>query len=112
MYEKLPKFCGACGFMRHTHLACGSGESDEDKLKWSEFLKADWDTWYGRGFGGTRGSGRVIGRGHGREASDASRGRPQSGRGRGESIPWHHNALPYVDIWYGLYSRRYGGYMH
>jgi hypothetical protein len=84
--------------MGHTHLECGSREFDEDKLKWDEFLKADWDTWYGQGFSVSRGSGCGIGCGHGREASDASIGRPKGGRGRGESVPsWHHNALPYVD---------------
>lgn len=43
-YEKFPKFCGACGFLGHTHLECGSGEHDEENLKWGVFLKADWDT--------------------------------------------------------------------
>jgi hypothetical protein len=49
-YEKLPKFCGACGFMGHTHLECGTGEHDVDSLKWGDFLKADWDTWLVRPF--------------------------------------------------------------
>jgi hypothetical protein len=44
-YEKLPKFCGACGFLGHTHLECGTGEHEEDKLKWGDFLKDDWETW-------------------------------------------------------------------
>jgi hypothetical protein len=64
-YEKMPRFCGACGFMGHTHLECGSGEFDEDKLKWGEFLKADWDTWHGRGIARSRGSGRGNSRGRG-----------------------------------------------
>jgi hypothetical protein len=33
-YEKIPRFCGACGFLGHSHLECGSGEHDESKLKW------------------------------------------------------------------------------
>jgi hypothetical protein len=41
-YEKFPKFCGACGYFGHTHLECGSGEHDEDKLKWGDWLKAGW----------------------------------------------------------------------
>ncbi|KAK1610199.1 hypothetical protein QYE76_033872 [Lolium multiflorum] len=61
-FEKMPRFCGACGFVGHSHLECGTGEFDEDKLKWGDFLKADWDTWFGRGVGGGRGgfSGRVL----------------------------------------------------
>jgi hypothetical protein len=54
-FEKMPRFCGACGHIGHTHLECGTGEFDEDKLKWGEFLKEDWDSWFGRGFGGRRG---------------------------------------------------------
>jgi hypothetical protein len=55
-YEKMPKFCGACGYMGHTHLECGSGEHDEEKLKWGDFLKANWSTWKGRNL--SRGGGR------------------------------------------------------
>jgi hypothetical protein len=33
-YEKFPKFYGACGFLGHSHLECGSGEHNEDDLKW------------------------------------------------------------------------------
>jgi hypothetical protein len=36
-FEKFPKFCGACGFLGHTYLECGSGEHDEDKLKWGDW---------------------------------------------------------------------------
>uniref|UniRef100_A0ACD5ZER8 Uncharacterized protein n=1 Tax=Avena sativa TaxID=4498 RepID=A0ACD5ZER8_AVESA len=32
-YEKMSRFCGACGFIGHTHLECGSGEH-EANLKW------------------------------------------------------------------------------
>jgi hypothetical protein len=32
-FEKFPKFCGACGYLGHTHLECGTGEHDESKLK-------------------------------------------------------------------------------
>jgi hypothetical protein len=47
-YEKMPKFCGACGLIGHIHLECGSGEYEEDKLKWGDFLRAEWSTWHGR----------------------------------------------------------------
>jgi hypothetical protein len=40
-YEKMPRFCGACGLIGHSHLECGTGEFDEDKLKWGDYLKAD-----------------------------------------------------------------------
>jgi hypothetical protein len=89
-YEKIPRFCAACGFLGHSHLECGSGEHDENKLKWGDFLKADWDTWHGRGLGGNRGGGRGTGRnGRGWEGGG---GRDIMGRGR-SSIPWRHNAI-------------------
>jgi hypothetical protein len=96
-YEKMPKFCGACGFMGHIHLECGSGEYEEDKLKWGDFLKADWSTWHGRTAGGNRGGGRT-GRG-GRTVPDWEMGRGGGSefRGRGRVVPtsWRHNALAY-----------------
>jgi hypothetical protein len=57
----MPRFCGACGMIGHSHLECGTGEFDVDKLKWGDWLKADWETWHGRGrgFGGSRGGGRT-----------------------------------------------------
>jgi hypothetical protein len=80
-FEKFPKFCGACGMLGHTHLECGTGEHDVTKLKWSDFLKADRDTWHGRRvFMGGRGDG-WGGRRGGREAG----GR---GRGRGDFYDW------------------------
>jgi hypothetical protein len=94
-YEKMPKFCAACGFMGHTHLECGSGEHEEDKLKWGDFLKADWETWHGRGIGGGRGYGRS--RGRGRDGMAAEQERSDLGRGRGHIGSWRHNALPFVD---------------
>jgi hypothetical protein len=48
-YEKMPKFCGVCGMLGHSHLECGTGEHDVDKMEWGDWLKADWDTWRGRG---------------------------------------------------------------
>jgi hypothetical protein len=94
-YEKMPKFCVVCGFMGHTHLECGSGEHKEDKLKWGDFLKADWETWHGRGIGGGRGYGRSRGRGRDGMATDQERS--DLGRGRGHFGSWRHNALPFVD---------------
>jgi hypothetical protein len=91
-YEKIPKFCGACGYFGHSYLECGTGEHDESKLKWGDFLKADWDTWHGRSFG-ARGGGRGGGRtGRGREGFGGGVGRDPSGRG-GPVMPWRHNAL-------------------
>jgi hypothetical protein len=75
-FEKIPKFCGACGMVGHSHLECGSGEHDESKLKWGNFLKADRETWHGHfanpgNRGGTRG-GRVGNmRGRGRSETEA-----------------------------------------
>jgi hypothetical protein len=54
-FEKIPKFCGACGYLGHTHLECGTGEHDESKLKWGDWLKADWLTWHGRSTPSIRG---------------------------------------------------------
>jgi hypothetical protein len=51
-FEKMPRFCGACGLIGHSHQECGTGEHGEDNLKWGDFLKADLDTWNGRFYGG------------------------------------------------------------
>jgi hypothetical protein len=97
-FEKMPKFCGACGFFGHNYLECGSGEHDESKLKWGDWLKADWETWHGRNFGGTRGGGRGRGSaGEGRGRDPMGRGTEPPGRGRGTNVSWRYNALPYVD---------------
>jgi hypothetical protein len=48
LYEKIPKFCGVCGLLGHTHTECGTGEHDENTLKWGDFIKADFETWHGR----------------------------------------------------------------
>jgi hypothetical protein len=32
-FEKFPKFCGACGFLGHSHHECGAGEHDENNLR-------------------------------------------------------------------------------
>jgi hypothetical protein len=99
-FEKMPRFCGACGFVGHTHLECGTGEFDEDKLKWGDFLKADWDSWHARGTGGSRGG--SSGRGVGDRTSRGrmgGRGREGVSAGRGEGNPpsWRYNALAFVD---------------
>jgi hypothetical protein len=59
-YEKMLRFCAACGFIGHSHLECGTEEHDEDNLKWGDWLKADWESWYGRGTAGPRGRGRGL----------------------------------------------------
>jgi hypothetical protein len=102
-YEKLPRFCGACGFMGHSHLECGSGEFEDDKLKWGDFLKADWETWHGRGRGagssrgGRRSSGFGGGRGRGREHDMAGRGRGQIFPEDHNKVSWRFNALPNIE---------------
>jgi hypothetical protein len=97
-YEKMPKFCGACGFIGHSHLECGTGEFEEDILKWGDWLKADWDTWHGRGFGGNRGGGQ-FGRGRCEGCGDRMAGRGDAagwglaGRGDGAWKSWRFNAV-------------------
>jgi hypothetical protein len=81
-YEKMPKFCGACGLVGHTHLECGSGEYEEDMLKWGDFLKADWSSWKGQASGAARG-GRSGHGGHGPSVADLGRGRGDFFPGRG-----------------------------
>jgi hypothetical protein len=81
-YEKIPKFCGACGFFGHTFTECGTGEHDEATLKWGDWLKADFETWHGRFTGGSRGAGS---RGRGRETN--GRGRDVM-TGRGANVSW------------------------
>jgi hypothetical protein len=89
-YEKMPRFCAACGFIGHSHLECGTGEHDEANLKWGDFLKADWSTWHNRGgFGGRGGRSNRGGR--------AGRGgREMNPDGRSEFMhrSWRHNAIP------------------
>lgn len=64
-------------------------------------MRADWDTWHGRGFGGGRGGSRA-----GRGAWDSGgRGRAEGrgfegmarGRGDGSQPSWRFNALAYAD---------------
>jgi hypothetical protein len=100
-YEKMPRFCGACGYIGHTHLECGTGEFDEDKLKWGDFLKADRESWHNRSFGGSRGGARDT-RGSwdsGGRGNFGGRGRDgmTGGRGHGPQPSWRFNALAYAD---------------
>jgi hypothetical protein len=101
-FEKVPKFCGACGMVGHSHLECGTGEHDESKLKWGDFLKADRETWYGRfanagNRGGSRSGRGGPSRGRGRFDADRRDNFPPegSGRGRGAIVPvsWRYNAI-------------------
>jgi hypothetical protein len=87
-YEKITRFCGACGFLGHSHLECGSGEHDEDELKWGDWLKADWSTWRGCGTQINRGGGRF---GHG-EPAGMGRGREFGGRSTPQAS-WRFNAI-------------------
>jgi hypothetical protein len=80
---------------------CGTGEFDEDKFKWGDFLKADRETWFGRGFAGVRGGargGRNTWEVGGRGRSDG-RGRAgmMGGRGDVNQPSWRSNALAYAD---------------
>jgi hypothetical protein len=59
-YEKVPCFRVVCGKIVHSHVECGTVEFEEDKLKWGDWLKADWDTWHDHGFGGSRGGCRAC----------------------------------------------------
>jgi hypothetical protein len=95
-FEKIPNLCGACGHFGHTNL-CGTGEHDEAKLKWGDFLKADWDTWHGRGFRGNRGGGRGGARGRGRGFPNSGRDTNPKERGGAAPGSWRYNALAYVD---------------
>jgi hypothetical protein len=102
-FEKIPKFCGACGMVGHTHLECGTGEHEESKLKWGDFLKADRDAWHGRvAFGGNRGNRGGRGRSMGGRGMYDAGGRamepnepfaPSRGRGSGPPASWRHNAI-------------------
>jgi hypothetical protein len=69
-YEKIPRFCGFCGLLGHIHTECGTGEHDENTLKWGDFIKADFDTWKGRFTAGGRGG---FGGRCGRDPSDRRR---------------------------------------
>jgi hypothetical protein len=99
-FEKMPRFCGAFGYIGHSYLECGTGEHDEEKLKWGEFLKADWGTWHGRSFNGGRGGART-GRGawEPRGERDRAPGRGGEGTMEGRFGPhaWRHNALAFID---------------
>jgi hypothetical protein len=101
-FEKVPKFCGACGMVGHSHLECGTGEHDESKLKWGDFLKADRETWYGRfanagNRGGSRSGRGGPSRGRGRFDADRRDNFPPEGSGRGRRaivpVSWRYNAI-------------------
>jgi hypothetical protein len=101
-FEKIPKLCGAWGMVGHIHLECGTGEYEESKLKWGDFLKVDRETWHGRfAYGGNRGRGgrgRSMG-GQGMYDAGGCAMEPNEpfapGRGRGTGPPasWRHNAI-------------------
>jgi hypothetical protein len=98
-YEKMPRFCSACGLVGHSHLECGAGEYEEANLKWGEFLKADWETWVCNGAVGTRGGGR-SGRGGREQRGGFAR---EGGRGnnpplRGGMTSWRHNAIGSTEL--------------
>jgi hypothetical protein len=51
-YEKMPRLCGACGLVGHTHLECGSGEYEEDMLKAGVMQAISGQVGHGRARGG------------------------------------------------------------
>ena len=63
-------------------------------LKWGDWLKADWSTWRGRGFTGTRGGGRG---GFGRSQFNGGRSRGAAGNVRDGFMSWRYNALPFQE---------------
>jgi hypothetical protein len=82
LYEKFPRFCGACGLLGHVHTECGTGEHDESKLRWGDWLKADSESWRCFAFSGSRGGGGTMGgRRGGRDVGG-------HGRGRGDWVDW------------------------
>jgi hypothetical protein len=82
LYEKFPRFCGACGLLGHVHTECGTGEHDESKLRWGDWLKADRENWRRFASSGNRGGrGAMGGRRGGRDAGGRD-------RGRGEWVDW------------------------
>jgi hypothetical protein len=81
-YEKLPLFCGACGILGHWYKECGTGEHDETKLEWGDFMLADGGRSRCRGWNGGRDTQGGRGWGSGR---DPMGGRMPPGRGRGRS---------------------------
>jgi hypothetical protein len=99
-YEKMPRFCGACGMIGHLHLECGTGEFDEEKLKWGDWLKADWDSWHGRGIrgirGGRTGRGGREGRGGNRDAG-VGRFDTDGNRDKGVLRSWRFNAKTHTE---------------
>ena len=79
-YEKLPHFCNHCGPIGHWFQECGTGEHDESKFEWGDFILVD----QGRGSG--RGS--AYGRGSAGERA------PFMGRGRARSGFQNRNVIP------------------
>lgn len=96
-YEKMPRLCGSCGFIGHSHLECGTGEHIEEELRWGEWLKADRETWHGRGGPAGRGGGRGGRGGRFTDFRGSGRGRDPSVRGSPNFTSWRHNALPVVE---------------
>jgi hypothetical protein len=94
--EKISRFCGACGFIGHSHLECGTGEHFEEELKWGSGLR--WTgihTWHGRGGPVGQGGGRGGRGGRFTKFHGGGRDRDQFGRGTNNLTSWRHNALPH-----------------
>lgn len=98
-YEKLPMFCANCGLLGHWHQEYGSGEHDESKFEWGDFILADGRRSRGRSRDGRdQGTSRGM---HGDAGFGRGRGRGfvSLGRGNGdmeENYPatsWHFNSM-------------------
>ena len=90
-YDKLPTFCGNCGMLGHWHEECGTGEHDESKLEWGDFILADGGTGRGRGCGDrVAGASRAPARGRGRGGGGRSMGK---GGEFHMHTTWHHNQV-------------------
>jgi hypothetical protein len=87
-YEKLPRFCGHCGFMGHTLLECGTGEHAREEVQFGDWMVASWETWR-PGTPRLRTYAYEAGRGEqGKTSARAGRGGRTAARGRGRTPMW------------------------
>jgi hypothetical protein len=92
-YEKIPRFCAACGFLGHLKEECGAGEHPPETLGFGTWMLADtpWnrsqlypnaESFYQQRHGRSEGRGRAPGRGEGRGRAVGGRGLHEDGGGR------------------------------
>lgn len=93
-YEKLPRFCGHCGFMGHNVLECGTGEHAAEDLQFGDWMVASGDTWR-PGTPRLRSYVSDGGRGEqGYNPARSGRGGRTSTRGRGRVPVWREKENP------------------